>query len=359
MLWRLSLQRFIGFLVRSLPATVLCLCSFAVLAHAQTPDCVSFFTFSTTPGPGILAAPGNTPTIDNRQTGCINWTMVYEASGFTGLGLTFQSANGATAPGTMGTYTGTITLGANPSTNTTGATATFNGYVGWFRVALSGLTGTGTVRGALYGYRNGYPASSTGAPCPGTLSSPCIIAGVNGGGAFPVAIDMQNNLVNDPFSVATPLTDATSNTVFLPEGCSGSLAQAMFCPNAPTANQTFPMLFNGITWDRSLKCPNKAIIDDSASGNTQVIALSGTTQIYICKLTLTTAAGVNVQLIQGTGVNCAGATANLSGLYQNAATIAEDFLADQSVLVGVAGDAVCLNLGAATRTTGTLFYAQY
>ncbi len=94
-------------------------------------------------------------------------------------------------------------------------------------------------------------------------------------------------------------------------------------------------------------------------GNVQIIAASGGTQIRICKMTLTTAASVGVQLTQGTGANCGTGTANLSGLYQNASSIAEDFAADQSVLISTVSQAVCLNLAAGTRTTGQILYSQF
>jgi len=288
----------------------------AARASAQTPDCVSFFTFSNAGVAGALPAPGNTPTIDNRQTACINWTMVYEAEGFTGLSLTFQSADGATAPGAMGTFSGTVLTGSNPATSTVNSLTTFNGYVGWFRVALSGLTGTGTVRGALYGYRNGYPPPSSGAPCPGTTVTPCVVAGENAGTPKIIQTDAAGNLITDT------------------------------------------QVFNGTTWVPQLSCTNVAIVDDSTSGNIQQIVGIAFKQIRICKLSLTSASAVGIQLTYGVGANC-GAAMNLSGLYQGVTAIAEDFQADQSPLVALVGNTVCLNLSGTIRTTGQIFYAQF
>lgn len=327
---------------------------------AQAPDCVQFFTFT---------AVGNTATVDNRQTGCANWTMVYESETFSAISLVFQSAPGATSPGTFVTYSGTVVSGSNPATNTTLGTTVFNGYVGWWRVRLASVTGTGTVRGSLYGYRTGFssliPPVAPGSSCAGTAMTPCVVdgpvasgspptqapvyvAGFDGTNTQPFRTDTTGRPINDPLGAATAQADGTSNTPTIPfvNGVAAFL---------PVLNK----LFNGATWDRQLACPNTVIVDDSTMGNVQIIALSGTTQVRICKMTLTTAAGVAVQLTQGTGSNCAGATANLSGLYQAVTAIAEDFIADQSPLVGIAGNAVCLNLGAGTRTTGQVSYAQF
>jgi hypothetical protein len=143
-------------------------------------------------------------------------------------------------------------------------------------------------------------------------------------------------------------------------GTTTAVASTVGDANAGGGVQTIqPSLFNGATFDRALTCPNSVIVDDSTMGNTQIIAASGATRVKICKMTLTTAAGVSIQLTQGTGLNCVTGNANLSGLYQNASTVAEDFVADQSALSSATSQAVCLNLGAATRTTGQIQYVQF
>src|SRR5690242_5071003 len=123
----------------------------AGFAVAQTPDCVRTFQFTTA---GQITTLG-----DNRQTGCVYWFVGYQSSGFSAISLVFQSATGGTSVGAFGNYTGTVNTGSNPATNTTGGSATFTGYVGWYQMTLASATGTGTVTGALYGYKNGFSLS--------------------------------------------------------------------------------------------------------------------------------------------------------------------------------------------------------
>lgn len=119
-----------------------------------------------------LTAAGSTAAFPNYFTACQSWTFQYTSVGFSGLTVTVQSAPAATptTPGAWVTYAGTLVLGSNPNTSTTGAVSTFkNGIVDipFIRVNLSGLTGTGTVYGVLYGYKTGY-TGGTGTPgnCP-------------------------------------------------------------------------------------------------------------------------------------------------------------------------------------------------
>lgn len=124
------------------------------------PDCLLSFTFTAAGSLPATATPNSTG--DNRSIGCDAWTLVYQSSGFSALTLTFQSAAGAVTAGTFGTFTGTVSTGINPNTSIVGALSGFTGYVGWYRVTLGGLTGSGTVRGVLYGYRTGSGGSGGG-----------------------------------------------------------------------------------------------------------------------------------------------------------------------------------------------------
>jgi hypothetical protein len=320
-----------------------------------------------------LVAAGSTGNFDNRFIGCDTWTLTYASSGFTGLSITLQSANGATVAtiGAFGTYTGTVVTGINPNTNTTGRISQFqNGLVitPWLRVNLAGLTGTGTVSGVVYGYKTGYSSGNGGgggSTCPGTVATPCVVDGPDAAGAAPTQnpvqislfdatnvrralSDTSGRLINDPLGAATAQADAASNSPNVP-----------FVNGAAAVFPGQPSLFNGATWDRQLTCPSTVVIDDSTMGLVTVIAASGSTKIRICKMTFTTAAGVNVQLFYGTGAACVTTSTALSLLYQNASTIAEDFIADQSALTTPASQAVCLSLSAGTRTTGMISYTQF
>lgn len=151
--------------------------AFSGIAAAQTPDCLIQFQFTAT---------GNSTAVNNRQAGCNKWIVAYQSSGFSAISLVFQSADGAVSAGTYGNFSGTTDSGANPATNTTGAYSTFTGYVGFARMRLNSVTGTGTVTGVLYGYKVGYASAGAGGTCDalaGDVTGTCdanVVEKVNG-----------------------------------------------------------------------------------------------------------------------------------------------------------------------------------
>lgn len=141
------------------------------LARAQgqlpiPPDCILNFFTNTISGSATVVSG----VFNNRTTACQTWTVDYQASNTGGsisaLSLTFQSANGAVAAGTFGSYAGATESGSNPATSTIGSVSTFsNGTtaISWTRMSLTlTATGTTTVKGILYGYKTGYPGGGGG-----------------------------------------------------------------------------------------------------------------------------------------------------------------------------------------------------
>jgi hypothetical protein len=182
------------------PLMLLCAFSLAGLAQTTVPtgpiDCI--VTFNIRGGNGIAQ-------IDNRSTGCDQWTIVYSADdNLSGYALAFQYATGITAPGTYMAY---------PSTNVSNSSSMFgtadnglatycnlatcgSGFITletpWVQVVSSGASGTGSIIGTLYGYRTGYTGGTGGSGgggggggCAGTASTPCIVAGPDAQGAAP------------------------------------------------------------------------------------------------------------------------------------------------------------------------------
>lgn len=144
---------------------VLALASLPALAQTKiSPDCDIQFSLTAAGSSSITGCAQN-------LQGVRNWTMTYQSIGFSGLTLTVQEAPDAGGtPGSWSTFT--AASGTNPATSTTGvgADTTYTGYAPWVRVTLSGLTGSGTVTGHLYGCRNpgcGASASSGGGGAPG------------------------------------------------------------------------------------------------------------------------------------------------------------------------------------------------
>ena len=125
------------------------------------PDCVIPFNFTTTASTSNLTcgAPNGSP----NSSGIASWIIVYDSTGFSALSLVVQSApDSAGAPGTWVTFAGTVlssaqyvgSSGINPNTATTSAFTGFAGYYPWMRVTLASISGTGRVKGNLYGFLN-------------------------------------------------------------------------------------------------------------------------------------------------------------------------------------------------------------
>jgi len=314
-------------------------------AVPQAPDCQIFIS---------LAAAAPTATFDNRFQGCVTWTVQYQSSGFSGLTLTFQSATGATTPGTFGTYTGTTVTGANPMTSTTGETSTFaNGTltVPWVRMRLSGLTGSGNVTGVLYGFKAG-PSSGGGggsSGCVGTVGTPCIVAGPDASGAVSTQAPVQV-AGNDGTDVRSIATDTSGNTKVV-----GSAA-----PGAAAGNP----VTTGFRDDSSNVLSAFAFPDQGAftlSSGTDVVVVTGTSakKTFLGHLSFTADSAQTVTIRQGTGTTCGSGTLTIAGPYPNAAAIALDFSTAGGLHTTVNANDICLHFGGSVTAGGAVVYGVH
>lgn len=163
---------------------------FSALAFAQggnSPDLSFSFQCSGASNctPGITQYPNSTETIGIRY-----WTFEYKITGYSGVSIVLQGApDSSGAPGTWATFPGTVYNGANPSTSTTGAMMSL--YITpandtpWVRINVTSVTGTGSLKGQVYGYRNS----------PG-CTVPCVDGGQGGGGITPVVIGTSSTAVS-------------------------------------------------------------------------------------------------------------------------------------------------------------------
>jgi len=243
------------------------------------PDVSMDFTFAAT---GTVQLPFSTEGLGIKY-----WTYEYKSTGFSVVSIQLEGADDSSgAPGSFTAYNGTLVIGNNPSTSITGALTNMvvnpTATKVWVQMHASTLTGSGSLHGRLYGYRN-FPA----------CGPPCIIAG-SGGGGTPVV----------------PVFGTNSTALSL-----------------------------------------------SSSGLTQIIALSGTTQIRLTHISLSFASAVDFQLEYGTGVACAAGTTALTGVYKGILTIVLSFTLDP--LLVPAGNALCVNLGSGVVGGGLAKYAQF
>jgi hypothetical protein len=101
------------------------------------------------------------------------------------------------------------------------------------------------------------------------------------------------------------------------------------------------------------------VISTASSGNVELVAISGSTVVYVCGFNVIAGGTVNVQFINGTGTACATGETDETGAYPltaqaglavpNAGHV--QFKTD-------AGDALCVELSAAVQIDGLLTYVQ-
>lgn len=301
---------------------------------------------------GPWTSTQKTVPFDNRQIGNFYFVLTYQAQGCSALSLTFQSATGVNSAGTMGTYTGTVNLGSNPSTNTSGGTVVFQGFVSWYGVAVSGLSGANcVVSGVVNGFTTGAPIGGqvSSAGCAGTVATPCVVDGVDAAAAPPTV---------SPVGVSG--FDGTNGQRILTDTAGRSTVGGGAAAGAALAGNPFVQaLSDGTKAQNALICPSTAVVATSSMGETELVPLTAGQTVRICKVTFTTASAVDVQLDYGTGTACAGGTAHLWALYKSAVAGADDFAADNTWLAAPASNAVCVNLSAGVSISVAVSYAKF
>lgn len=308
-------------------------------------DCVIAFNITTSGG----TAPA-TGGFDNRRVGCNSWQISYANNTFSAISLRVESApDSAGTPGSFGSIGGTLTFGVNPNTNTTGASSLIQAYgtsfAPWVRVSLTSATGSGSVVGILLGYRAAGSAGTSGGATVASNVNLTQVASVN------VTSDGSGGIV--PGGVSTAMADAVSNTGIIPQADNAGTPAA-------SAVRDFPLNFNGSTWDRQFVCTSQADVALSGTGYTQIIALSGSTVIRLCKVFVTSVSGGNpvintFTLAYGTGSNCAAGTTELLTA-GGVAGMDSDF---QGSLRTAAANAFCVKEATANSDKVTVTYAQY
>lgn len=291
----------------------------------SAPDCRRDFAFSAVGNGATLANYG--PGSPDGGNACTVWILVYAVANtggaVTGLSLVVQSAPAGTietTPGTFGTYAGTVDLGVNPNTSTTGAQTQMHNAtmaIPFIRVRLASLTATGTtaVYGVLEGWNEGNSGGGGSTACPGTVGTPCVVDGPDASGAAPT---------HSPVLVA---------------GFDGTNVRTMKTDNQ---GRLVPGAY-----------PNSTAVTLTSSGLTQLIAASGATVITIGSYSISFNGTTDFQLEYGTGVNCGTGTTALTGLYKTLLTIAID-----DPIQVPASQAVCANLGSAVTGGGVMMYNQ-
>lgn len=95
----------------------------------------------------------------------------------------------------------------------------------------------------------------------------------------------------------------------------------------------------------------------TASGNTQIVAASGSTTVTVCGIYATTDSVTFLKLTRGTGSNCGTGTADLTS-YPTGSSYNELGFVIDFPLPSTASNAVCINSAAAVNGGGTILYVQ-
>lgn len=330
---------------------LLALAVIALPAFAQpdpSADCVLNFNFT---------AAGNSATFNNTQANCVSWTLVYSSTGFTGLSLTFQSADGTTTPASFGAFAGSVVSGMDPNTSTTGAITVYkNGNVAtpFVNVNLSMLMGTGRVIGVVKGWTTGHTGGSGTAGGGGSggcspLGGPGVVQASDGAGdceATSITDDGSTVAITEPV-IAPSLqvgTGTTSGFIVYPQGTAPSLslsnAFTLYAPASipssyqwvlPAADAAGAIVSNGSATPGTL-----SIVGFSGTGN-----IAKTTNPAFTTPNLGTPSAV--VLTHGTGLLIGG----LTGLGTGVGTAL-------AISIGSAGAPVLFNGALGTPTSGTL-----
>lgn len=126
------------------------------------------------------------------------------------------------------------------------------------------------------------------------------------------------------------------------------------------------------TLSSDIVCENSKIYDASTSGNTELVAISGTKHIYICGYEMLAAGTVNLSLVAGTGTACASAVSGTPSTGTSGAsaalTPAWQFTTQTGKLSAYpthgwlldagAGNAVCFKASGATAAQVQIWYSQ-
>ena len=287
------------------------------------------------------------------------WTVMYSYSGSGSFSIELDCAPDATVAGgtpAPGAFTAcTATTGSNPSTTPQYGYMTFVGYqtslgsAPWVKLNLTAIS-SGNLTAFAMGFTAADPEGGSSGGCAGTAGTPCIVAGPNAAGTASTKAPVQI-AGNDGTDVQFIKTDTSGRTQAV-----GAAAVGASAVGAPVPIAELDGADKIIT--PTIGTKSAAILVSAASGENQIIALSGSTVIRISHISVGMSTAATVSIDVGTGSNCAGSTATIWGPYpSNTTGFSLDL--EPSVLAVPAGDAVCLNFGGTVTAGGGVTYAQY
>jgi adhesin/invasin len=181
------------------------------------------------------------------------------------------------------------------------------------------------------------------------------------GHAVPVAY--SSNYANSNV-LTLPATPAGTNLI-------GKVGVDQTTPG--TTNAVAPVAINSAgTYVNDIVCDKAVFYDASTSGSTQLVAISGSTHVYVCGYEMFAAGTVNLSLTAGTGTACASAASGANNVGTSGAaaklTPAWQFTAQTGKISALpthgylfdagSANALCINTSAGVAAQAEVFYAQ-
>lgn len=119
-------------------------------------------------------------------------------------------------------------------------------------------------------------------------------------------------------------------------------------------------LSNGSSWDRAFTCTSSAVVNVTAAATTQIVALSGSTQVRVCSIAISMSAAGTAKFVYGTGANCVTGTTDLTAAFTLATGTPLQISAPSggSLFRGAAANALCVT-AVTGNVVGFITYAQF
>lgn len=124
-----------------------------------------------------------------------------------------------------------------------------------------------------------------------------------------------------------------------------------------------PREIEGQNNGRPIYCTSTARLNMTTATTTEIVALSGSTHVYVCSYSFHVSAAADVKLVSGTGTNCATSAADITANWDFAAADAgvNRTSGGGSIVAKTndAGDAVCAVSSASVDVDVEVSYAQF
>lgn len=106
--------------------------------------------------------------------------------------------------------------------------------------------------------------------------------------------------------------------------------------------------------------PSSVAINVSTATTTQLVAISGSTKIYVTSYDVIAGGTGNITFVYGTGASCGTGTTSLTGAYNLTAQVGiAKGNGAAAILVVPAGNALCVTTTAAVQMSGSVSYQQF